>query len=336
MSDKNSFFKKEDLEKVKLSFKRITLKQSLTFFAFILLASTLWILQVKNQTINIPVKFQLNYDNISNDVIFDNTLPNEIEVYLKDKGSTFGHYLKNNADTINIDVAPYLSTDKTKSIITDAELESIIKTKILPSSEIINKKPSLINLSFHPSQSKKVPVKFNGVLKLAIGYQLAGKIEITPHEILIKGSKANLDTINTVYTVNDTLDNLKNNEIKLIGLQSIPGVTIIPNIVEMEIPTEEFVQKSFKIPVHLNSEKHEVTVSFFPSAVNVSFFVSKKYVDVIKVEDFKINVDYQNLVSRLETHSITLSEQNIEYPNYVRIQSIEPHDIEFIMMNKKN
>lgn len=320
------------LKKLKLYFHRFSWRQSLTFFIFLLLAIIFWGMQMFSKKIEIKKNIHLKYLNVGDDIIFDVPLVHSLEVNFKDDGSSVIKYLKKNKDTLDIDVNTFASADRSKGIIQSTELENMIKTKLLPSSELIGFMPTSLNLHYHKAKTKKVPVRFAGQLKFAVGYQEDGKIILKPDSVTIRGNTNTLDSIKYIYTVKDTLWDIKDSSDLTIKLATIHNVKIIPDNISLEVPTDQFILKSFQIPIHCTEMPENMSVRFFPSDVKVSFLIGRKKSDFINPNDFKISLKYSDLLKVNNSNTIHL--EKIDHPKDIRIQSISPQDIEFILEQK--
>jgi len=68
--------------------------------------------------------------------------------------------------------------------------------------------PNRIKISLDEIMEKTVPINSNLQISLADGYTQVGEIKFIPDSVIIVGPKAELNNINNVHTIKDTLSNL--------------------------------------------------------------------------------------------------------------------------------
>lgn len=329
MSNTNKIFKSGKLiEKFRFFFENISWKKNLTFLFFLLLAVIFWGMQVYSQKIEIKLIIPIKYTNIANNILFENELPDEIEVHVKDYGSSILKYAAKTKDSIELNMATLIKESPTQKTLQGQAYEQLIRSSLLPSSELLSFSPSYISYAYNKVSVRKLPVLFDGVTNLPAGYQLDGDITIFPDSVIAYGTNAALDTLSFAYTEKDTLQNIQESKRIELQLKKTRGVEYKPNKIEIEVPVDKFIIKEVKVPIQCINLPKNLTIKFFPSEVSVSFFVGLKRYNLIESKNFSIIVDYKD-IENIGNRSVPL--RIIDAPDFVRTKQLEPSEVEFIL-----
>ena len=329
MSNTNEIFDKgKFIEKFRFFFKNISWKKNLTFLFFLLLAVIFWGMQVYSQKIEIKLTVPIKYTNVANNILFEHELPASIEVDIQDYGSAILKYSARKKDSLEIDLGAIIKESTTKRTLQGQAYEQLVRSKLLPSSELLGFSPTYISYAYNRVAVRKLPVLFDGVTNLPAGFQLDGDITIYPDSVLAYGSSAALDTLTFAYTEKDTLQDIKESQRIDVSLRKIKGVEYKPNKIKLDIPVDKFIVKELKVPVECINLPENLRIKFFPSEVTVSFFVGLKRYNLIESSNFKILVDYKD-IKDFGNKSIPI--RIIESPDFVRTRLPEPSEVEFIL-----
>lgn len=315
------------IEKLRFFFKNISWKKNLTFLFFLLLAVIFWGMQVYTQRIEIKLVIPIKYTNVANNILFETELPENIEINVKDYGSSILKYAAKN-DSIEIDMGAIIKEQTTQKILHGQSYEQLIRTGILPSSELVAYSPSYISYAYSRVSVRKLPVLFDGVTHLPPGFQLDGDITIYPDSVIAYGSSAALDTLTFAYTDKDTLLNIQESQKIALSLKANRGVKFKPNKIEIDVPVDKFIIKEVNVPIECINLPKDLAIKFFPSEIAISFFVGLKRYNLIESNNFKIIVDYKD-IKDIGNKSIPI--RIIESPDFVRIKGLEPSEVEFIL-----
>lgn len=315
-------------QKVRTFFKKISWKKTLTFLFFLLLSSIFWMMQIYRQkyeaTLIIPVK----YVNIPDSIVFENELPNEISVRIKDDGGTLFQYLLiRTDDSLVIDVRDIVKNTPDK-IIQGRNFEQLIRTKLIPSSELISYTPTRMSFVFALLHFKKLPVIYNGSISFASGHMLVGDLSVSPDSVLVYGSKMTLDTLFYAYTVSDTIKNVSSEHKINVSMSPLQGIKYVPNTVELTIPVDKFLEKEVEVPITCINLPSNLSIKFFPSSVKIPILVGLKRNEEITSESFGITIDYNDIK---DTKESSISVRITESPDFVRTKIPIPSEVEFVL-----
>ncbi|MDR2956376.1 MAG: YbbR-like domain-containing protein [Prevotella sp.] len=327
MSDTKDMLKEE----VRSFFKNLSWKKVLTFLFFVLLASIFWMMQIWRQKFDATYVIPIKYVNVPENIAFESDLPENIEVRIRDDGSTLiNYYLTKRKDSLEINIKDALKEDKEK-MIQGANLKKLIQDKFSSSTELLGYNPSYINYKYSALHEKKLPVIYDGYVRLASGYLLDGELTISPDSVMAYGTKAALDTLRYAHTVDDSLNNITSARKVRIAMQPKKGIKYFPGSIELNIPVDEFTQKDVEVPVTCINLPENLNIKLFPSSVKIPFFVGLRRYDDIDATDFKVIVNYNDIITSKETYLPVII---AEIPDYVQPKLPIPTEVEFVLEQK--
>jgi|TARA_B100000287_G_scaffold415577_1_gene449351 hypothetical protein len=155
--------------------------------------------------------------------------------------------------------------------------------------------PNRIKISLDEIMEKTVPINSNLEISLADGYTQVGGIKFLPDSVIIFGPKAELNDINRIYTIKDTLLDLAyaiNSNIDLI----FPSRLISGQVssVDYNLDIQQISERIIvDIPVQVTNKVKGIRV--FPSPQTVSLTVVGGVVQIsrIKPSDILVTVDFK-------------------------------------------
>lgn len=275
---------------VKLPWKKI-----LAFSFCLILSAVFWFIQIYRQSFNATYDIPVKYTSVPQHVVFENSLPEKINVTIRDNGSSmFRNFFVHRKDTIEINIDDIIKHSASKRL-QGASFEQLIREKLLPSSELLNYYPAQISFYYTALEQKKVPVIFDGQVFLERGYLLNGDISVTPDSIMAYGSKEALKSLHYAYTVSDTIENFKSSKPLTYNIKEVHNTKFVPEKVQVTVPVDEYTQKNLQILITCTNLPPDINIRFFPSSVKVSFLVGLSKYESITSNDFSIQFDYNDL-----------------------------------------
>lgn len=316
------------IKRVSFFFLNISWKKILTFFIFIIIATILWFMQIYNKEFETTISIPIEYTNIPDSIVIQNTLPDKMQIKLKDYGLAMFSYRYFRKDTLRINVKALVKNSNSSRIaLQGVTLDQYIRNSISDKSQILNYSPIMINLSYAPLAQKKLPVIFDGTVDLPPGYLLTSDISITPDSVMVYGSEIDLNKLLFAYTDIDTIKDVEADEEIFVDLRPIPNVKMNVKSIKVSIHAEAYVQRSIEVPVKCINLPQNESVKFFPSKVKILFFCGISQVDQIDINDFELVVDYSTLK---ESTNMFVPVRITSTPDYARNITIVPANVEFI------
>lgn len=320
------------LQRARSFFKQIQWKKILVFLFFVILALIFWLMQIWRQEFESNLDIPVKYVNVPDSIIFEDDLPSNFNLRIKDNGSaTLRYFFTKRKDSIIVDVRKAIKGSKNRAI-KDKDFEQLIRQKLLSTTELTSYYPIQSSYAYATLHHKKLPVIYDGYVSLASGHLLDGDLILEPDSVIAYGSYSALDTLRYAHTVDDTLKEVTTAKKTPIAMQEARGIRFSPNIVELSIPVDEFTQKTVEVPIICLNLPDNLNIKFFPSTVKIPFFVGLKRYNDITAEDFKVVVNYDDIKDFRET---SISVRIAESPDYVQTKLPIPSEVEFVLEQKQ-
>lgn len=319
---------KSVLQKAKVFLRCKRWKETLVFFSFILLALGFWLLQSLQQEYEIEINIPVRYKNVSPEIAFTDTVPSNVTVHVKDKGSVLLNYsFGRRFAPIDADMKNVNKKNGTFHI-SRKVIESDILKQLISTTSLISFEPQQIDISYSKSVQKKIPVAFNGEIHINAGFQQSGEIIISPSVVNAYASDVILDSLTAIQTVYTEIKDGDKTVTRNIPLQKIPGVNYDPSTVTVTIPIEEYTDKTLDIPVSCKGIPSHYTLRMFPAVIKVTCSVPLSRFKELSADQFSIEIPFANLEQNMSgTLPIELSVK----PDWIRNATLFPDKIEFIL-----
>jgi YbbR-like protein. len=186
--------------------------------------------------------------------------------------------------------------------------------------------PNRIKISLDEIMEKTVPINSNLLISLADGYTQVGEIKLNPDSVIIVGPKAELNDINKVYTINDTLYDLsyatKSNIDLIFPSRLISGQV---STIEYNLNIQQISERIIvDIPVQITNKVKGIRV--FPSPQTVSLTVVGGVAQISKIipSDVSVTVDF-----RLWNINQSFYEPRVSFPfDILNWKDLSPRTIE--------
>lgn len=316
--------------KVEAYFSTFPWRNLLFFLLFLVLAFIFWLmLFFQKENVEGTYRIPLKYTNIPEDVVFDNPLPEYIEISIADNGVEVFLLDIRKKDSLIINVSQ-LAEEGTTQLQGD-QYRQLIRSQLSPSTNIRGYYPMSISLATSQLAHKQLRVVFDGEITTNRANLVADSAIFIPETVTAYGSGKSLQKLDAAVTEYTLFKNLKATSQLPVTISPVEGVKFIPAQVDIYIPIKEFTERTFEIPITASRMPQDMDVKFFPSRVKVSFSVTLEEYKKIAPEDFAIELDYREFHANeggrveLELTKIPLSANNVR---------ISPTSVEFLFENK--
>jgi hypothetical protein len=321
---------REWMPKVKDYFSTFPWKNMFSFLFFLLMAFIFWLmLFFQKENVEGTYRFALKYTNIPEDVVFNNPLPQYIDISISDNGSEIFKLDITNKDSLEIDVTEIIEGGTT--ILQGEQFRQLLSSQFATSTRIGGYFPMTVSLATSKLESKELKVTFDGEITTSRANLVADSIIFIPTNVMAYGSKESLKNLNNAITQYTIFKNINATSQLPISIYPVDGVKFLPSEVDIYIPIVEYTEQSFEIPIKANHLPRNLDVKFFPSRATVSFSVTLDAYREITPEDFTIELDYrsfhENKDGRVEL-MITKKPSSIVDPK------LSPTTVEFLFENR--
>jgi YbbR domain-containing protein len=196
--------------------------------------------------------------------------------------------------------------------------------------EIIAINPDTLFFDFSNRTIKKVPVELVTAIKYQKQFAQSDDIGIMPKYVTISGPAEVLNKITTWKTDSIILNGANedfNSRINLRGVKE-GNLNIIPKSVIVNIPIDEYTEKTIEVPVKLINNHNYYDVKVFPQKVRVTLTTSLNNYPDLNEDDFEAVADLE--LWRHNGYSV-LPVKVTRLPSYSKVVKIEPQNIDFII-----
>lgn len=309
------------------------------FIISVIATSFVWLVasmsDVKNYPSNVHVDY-INYDTARFSIVSADAT---IELNIASNG--FNAFLNNFSikhQHVTVDLKPLLSNvDLNKetmqyNLSTAEMIDEFEKQLDLSGVSSISAKQKTLHLTLAQRRRRAYAPQIKNVdFNFASGCGIYGEPRIEPDTVYLYGSLNSLNKIESIATAPATVANIDKSGSYMLDLDPVwkkyPDIRPSTNQVQVFIPVKTFTEKTFTLPIHFQSSDTSFKVHLYPETVEVTCWVSANDFTKVKASDFGATVHYNP--NNAETHlNIILN----RFPNYVRIKSIKPNKVQFVII----
>lgn len=319
----NEFFN-EIIEKTK---RFLTSKDLLVFTFFLLLSTSLWILQALRKMGEDTIEVPLKYVDLPKDYVVTSDLPDHVKLTLEGRGTDLVRLKWGTIDTLELDMTEIAKGKKTIS--TTAYLSQIQKR--YAETQIKRIYPESISVTIEKQKKKTVPVHLDATVDIHQQYTLCDSIKVNPARITAYGPQKELDALDSVHTVHVELDDIKDTIIQQVNLVEVKNVRFSTSTIELKVATEKFTEKSIQVPITAKNVPSGYVLRIFPASVVVNYHVGLSNYEKIDASAFALEVDYNEAKKKGENK---LAVKIKKSPKKAFNIKLKPEAVEFIIEEK--
>ena len=324
--------KKKIREKTRIFFRSQTWKNILVFFIFVALAFCFWMLQYFQQKMEYEVSIPIEYTNTPKEFVINDTLPDQINLRLSDRGIVFLQYLfSKNFTSIEIDLEKLPQGTHTH-LIDRSTLQAKIQNILFPTTQLLAFSPETIQISIVSLKKKLLPIVIDGTISLAAGYMFSDSLYIEPSKVWVYGDKNNLDTLHFIRTQPVNHNDIKKKIDFSVRLAVPPHVRLSEEKVRITAEIEGYTEKKIELPVVCHNLPENVHVRFFPSSVEVLGQVALNKYTQLTENDLEVSVDYATLMRGQSVNAVLSLTKR---PKWLVNYRIQPETVEYLIEQKK-
>jgi YbbR domain-containing protein len=302
-------------------------RRASAFFTCLLLALCAWIVTVLSSPYSYTVKEILTFKNAPQRRAFHSLQSDTVMVTVKGSGwQMLLSKINEQNRKIKVDLS---KLDSEAYVVVSTQLPALNAEKAVDN-EITAITPDTLYFDFTNRSVRRVPVQLVKSVKYQQQYIQSGDVVIKPAYVTISGPSNRIDKIKYWRTDSLSLKNIGENVNTQVNLEASAegNISIYPKTVQVDIPVEEFTEKTLELPVKLIGNVDFFNVKVFPQKVKVTFTTSlNRYTDIDE-EFFEAQADLN--LWRDFGYS-TLPVKITRLPAFCKIVSIEPRNVDFIV-----
>ena len=186
-----------------------------------------------------------------------------------------------------------------------------------------------VRLAARASRTYAVQIK-NAHFLFADSYGLYGEPRVEPSELTLYGAEEVLSQIDAVGVVDTTIAG-----IRASGWYTLPvaqrwgsgaEVKTTCSEVRVYVPVEAYVEHQYQVPITVSHADTLTQLRFYPPQVTVRAWVAQHAVH--NRPQLKVAVNYADI----EQHPDHLTPQLVQFPSYLRLRSIEPAEVQCVII----
>ncbi|RCH54029.1 YbbR-like domain-containing protein [Mucilaginibacter hurinus] len=302
-------------------------RRASAFLSCLVLAAIAWVFAVLSNPHNFTVAKIIVYKNAPQKRAFHPLQSDTVKATVKGSGwQMLFARLNDQNNTIGVNLS---SLDKHNYVVLSNQLRNI-NLKQESNRQIIAFDPDTLYFDFSNRRVKRVPVKLVKSLKYKQQFAQSADIAVKPDYVTLSGPAEMLNTITSWKTdtlraenVNETI----NTQVKLQPVKE-GNMSVYPKTVQVNIPVDEFTEKTLAIPVKIINNRHYYNVKVYPQKVKITFVTSLTDYPDMDEAFFEATAD----LDLWQLHGYrTLPVKLRRLPPYCKIVKIEPANIDFII-----
>lgn len=201
----------------------------------------------------------------------------------------------------------------------------------LPGIHLVDAGTDSVRVTLAPRSHRSYrPVLDNATFTFAEQYGLYGQPVVTPAVVDLYGPQEALDQIDELRVAPVTLT-----DIKASGRYTLPlepawerYADIHPSCTEVSVylPVEAYVERRYTVPITVPDADTAVQLHLYPEEVTLHAWVARR--DLNRDPHITVVVDYRDILSNGQH----LVPRLTEFPDYIRPRSIEPAEVQSVIV----
>lgn len=302
-------------------------REFLIFLFFVFISGGFWLLQTLDDDYETEFSLPVRLKDVPDNVVITSDPPSELRIRVKDKGTVLLNYMLGRSFfPLTLDFADYRGKNN-HVYIPFSQYEKKLFGQLSTSTKVLSVKPDTLEYIYSTGTSKRVPVRLRGRVEAGHQYYISDTI-FSPDSVVVYAPAGLLDTITAAYTQNVDLVNISDTLNREIPLFAQRGVKYVPAFTNLKLPVDIYTEKTVEVPLHGTNFPAGKVLRAFPSKVKVTFRVGLSRFRAITVDDFHINVSYEELLN-LGSEKYTVQLRSI--PKGVSQIRFNPEKVDFLI-----
>lgn len=160
------------------------------------------------------------------------------------------------------------------------------------------------------------------------GFGLVRPLDVAPDSIIITGTRAALEKIDSVLTEPKKITDIAQETSFKINLRKIPGITYSEDAVLVNAEIQKILDRDFfNVPVEVINLPPDREVVFYPDNVTLNVRGGLDILGKLHQKDFRAVVDYKEIIS----DSLGVITPNVILPPFVEKNYLEPRKIRVVI-----
>ncbi len=310
--------------------RAITNRNFWIFMFFLVLSASFWLFLTLGEEYDVEVSVPVKMTNVPEGVTITTPPPSEVKIKLHDNGGSLLAYRHGGLlGTISIDFGDYEQQSGHVSLLTSNVARDVLK-RLRSGTKVMGYSPDTLHYYYNHGENRRVPVVLQADIKTSELFTLTDTT-LSHRYVTVYASQSTLDTLTSIHTKLFVLPDVHDKQTVTAALQSIPGVKMVPDHIEVTFDVDRMTENSVQVPVEYINFPAGKTLRTFPGIVEVIYQAGMKRYKDISAEDFAIVVSYDQVTDSTNTLGNKLTLTLKSKPDDVTHVRIKPEQVEFLI-----
>lgn len=301
------------------------------FLFFLFLSSGFWLLQALDETFEAEVEIPLELVDVPDDVVITSPLPEQINVVVKDKGTSLFRYWRHKVKPIQISFEDYSNGASSGMVrILQSDVQKAAQSHLFSTSRIQGIKPDTLEFFFNHGRHSTVPVAVVGKVETNPRFYLLD-LHTQPSDVRVFATSQVLDTLTAVCTMPVNLKDLQENTSVEVDLKPIRGAKIEPSKVTLMATVDVYMEDTVVVPVVSLNFPADKQLRTFPSTVKVTYTVGYARSKDVSRKNFVSVITYEDVLALREEGASKIPVRLKTIPEGVTNVRIEPSELDYLV-----
>lgn len=293
------------------------------FLIILGLTALVWfgVSMAETNTYNLSVRVEMSgYDSLRYAVVRADTALN-----LRIESNGFNaliHSIRDERPTLNVDMS-------NRNAVAGSEVCELARRQLIGLTSVATDKDSLRLVLAERSQRTYKPVIDDVEFSFAEQYGLYGEPTVSPAEVTLYGPEADLQKIDEIRLEASRIEGIAQSGSYRLRLDPVWNryTDVHPSVDEVDVyvPAETYVEREYKVPIQVVGADTNVELHLYPETATLRVWVAQ--CDLQRVPEFDVTIDYADVVAHR-----TLSPRLSQFPTYLRPRSVEPAEVQCVVI----
>lgn len=298
----------------------------------LIISGFIWLLRNLSKEFESHVPIQVELRTLPEDCIWLRTQPHELEVEIESFGfSLLGSGMMQQENTIELDFASYTCRDGIVSLPT-SRLRGQITRLLGREQAILSIYPDTLRFEFSEAVTREIKVEVPFTAQLKDGSFLDTPPTAIPNKIKVTGPASILDTMIALTTESIQLKGPFKDTLST-KLTAHPLIEGTDRSVRVVYSTDEYSEKSFRVPIQLPQVNGFRGLRLFPDSVTLTCLAGTKQLGAMTAESFRVEIAEDDLPRIGEAKKLNLSVTRL--PEDVSEVQLRPGRIEYLILKSR-
>lgn len=189
-----------------------------------------------------------------------------------------------------------------------------------------------ISIRLAQRRSKTLAIRLRDVrIAFAEQFGLAGAPRFEPDSIVLYGSEASLQNIDSLFTAPAEITEVSDSGYYILNIDPVwaryPDVRPSSSNARLYLPVERYAEKRFSLPVHFVASDVSLQARLYPETVTLTVWAPTRDHAFLQADQFDVEVYYNP-----REHQSTLPVRVVRFPSDVRIKNVEPSNLQYVII----